>query len=130
MIDLLYAVSGFCVGLLVGMTGVGGGSLMTPLLILLFGVHPAAAVGTDLLYAAITKTAGTLAHGLYRTIEWRVVGRLATGSVPMAALTLLVLSRFDITGEASHQLITKVLIVTLFVTAAALIFRSKLLAFR
>src|SRR5262247_4231443 len=130
MIDLLYAVSGFCVGLLVGMTGVGGGSLMTPLLILLFGVHPAAAVGTDLLYAAITKTAGTLAHGLYRTIEWRVVGRLATGSVPMAALTLLVLSRFDITGETSHQLITKVLSVTLFVTAAALIFRSKLLAFR
>src|SRR5262250_126512 len=104
MIDPFYSLSGFGVGLLVGMTGVGGGSLMTPLLILLFGVHPATAVGTDLLYAAATKTAGTLVHGLYRTIEWRVVGRLAAGSVPMAALTLLVMSRFDMTGEASHQL--------------------------
>ena len=130
LIDWLYTVAGFCVGFLVGMTGVGGGSLMTPLLILLFGVHPATAVGTDLLYAAITKAAGTLVHGLYRTIEWRVVGRLAIGSVPMAALTLLVLSRFDVTGEASHQLITKVLSFSLFVTAAVLIFRGRLLALR
>jgi len=81
-VDLLYAISGFCVGLLVGMTGVGGGSLMTPLLILLFGIHPATAVGTDLLYAAATKSGGTLVHGLNRNIDWRVVGRLAAGSVP------------------------------------------------
>src|SRR5882757_3939468 len=59
MIDPLYVASGFGVGLLVGMTGVGGGSLMTPLLILLFGVHPTTAVGTDLLYAAATKTGGS-----------------------------------------------------------------------
>jgi hypothetical protein len=130
LINWLYTCAGFCVGFLVGMTGVGGGSLMTPLLILLFGVHPATAVGTDLLYAAITKTAGTLVHGLYRTIDWRVVGRLATGSVPMAALTLLILSRFDMTGEASHELISKVLSVALFVTAAVLICRGKLLALR
>jgi hypothetical protein len=129
-INWLYSVAGFCVGFLVGMTGVGGGSLMTPLLILLFGVHPVTAVGTDLLYAAITKTGGTLVHGWHRTIDWRVVGRLAAGSVPMAALTLLVLSHFDITGEASHELITKVLSVALFVTAAVLIFRRKLLALR
>lgn len=126
----LYSVAGFCVGFLVGITGVGGGSLMTPLLILAFGVHPSVAVGTDLLYAAITKTAGTLIHGLHRTIEWRVVGRLAAGSVPVAALTLLALSCFDVTGEASHELITKVLSAALFVTAAVLIFRSKLLALR
>ena len=56
----LYALSGFCVGALVGMTGIGGGSLMTPLLILLFGIHPVAAVGTDLLYAGVTKSVGTL----------------------------------------------------------------------
>ena len=62
MIDPLYSLSGFAVGALVGMTGVGGGSLMTPLLILLFGVHPATAVGTDLLYAAVTKTGGSLVH--------------------------------------------------------------------
>jgi uncharacterized protein len=129
-INWLYSIAGFCVGFLVGMTGVGGGSLMTPLLILLFGVHPATAVGTDLLYAAITKTGGTLVHGLYRTVDWRVVGRLATGSVPMAALTLFILSRLDITGEASHELITKVLSVALLVTAAVLMFRRKLLALR
>ena len=63
MIDPLYSLSGFAVGLLVGMTGVGGGSLMTPILILLFGIHPATAVGTDLLYAAATKTGGSLVHG-------------------------------------------------------------------
>jgi uncharacterized membrane protein YfcA len=85
---------GVCVSLLVGMTGIGGGPLMTPLLILLFGIHPATAVGTDLLYAAATKSAGTLVHGLNRNIDWRIVGRLAPGSVPMTALILLVSSRF------------------------------------
>ena len=64
------------------MTGVGGGSLMTPVLILLFGIHPATAVGTDLLYAAATKTAGSVVHGFNGTIDWRVVRRLATGSDP------------------------------------------------
>jgi uncharacterized protein len=129
-INWLYSVAGFGVGFLVGMTGVGGGSLMTPLLILVFGVHPAAAVGTDLLFAAITKTGGTLVHGLYRTIDWRVVGRLAAGSVPAAVVTLLVLSHFDVTDKASHELITKVLSVALFATAAVLIFRRQLLALR
>jgi uncharacterized membrane protein YfcA len=80
MIDPLYVVSGFGVGLLVGMTGVGGGSLMTPLLILLFGIHPATAVGTDLLYAAATKTGGSVAHGWARSIYWPAVIRLASGS--------------------------------------------------
>src|SRR5437667_394368 len=89
-IDPLYSVCGFAGGLLVGMTGVGGGSLMTPLLILLFGVPPATAVGTDLLYAATTKTGGSLVHGLARTIDWRVVRRLAAGSMPSTVLTLLV----------------------------------------
>jgi uncharacterized protein len=74
-IDPLYVLSGFCVGALVGMTGVGGGSLMTPLLILLFGIHPVTAVGTDLLYAAVTKTFGTLVHGYTDTVDWQVVWR-------------------------------------------------------
>ena len=68
------------------MTGVGGGSLMTPLLLLLFGIPPATAVGTDLLFAAGTKTAGTLLHGLNGTVDWRLVTRLAAGSIPMTAL--------------------------------------------
>src|SRR5439155_21279819 len=97
-VDLLYVLSGFCVGALVGMTGVGGGSLMTPVLVLLFGVHPATAVGTDLLYAATTKAAGTVVHNLHRTIEWRIVGRLATGSIPAAILTILVLSRVSMSS--------------------------------
>ena len=91
-IEVLYALAGLVVGFVVGLTGVGGGSLMTPLLILLFGIHPATAVGTDLLSAATTKTAGTLVHGFNRLIDWRVVGRLALGSVPAAAVTLWILA--------------------------------------
>jgi uncharacterized protein len=128
-IDLLYAISGFCVALLVGMTGVGGGSLMTPLLILLFGIHPATAVGTDLLYAAATKSGGTLVHGLNRNIDWRVVGRLAVGSVPATALALLALSGFGIYSGAARGLITAVLSGALAATAGVLIFRKRLLAF-
>src|SRR5512140_1446498 len=96
VIDPLYVASGFGVGLLVGMTGVGGGSLMTPLLILLFGIHPATAVGTDLLYAAATKTGGSLVHGFARSIDWRVVQRLASGSIPATFATIGILSRFDL----------------------------------
>jgi len=126
-IDLRYAMSGFGVGMLVGMTGVGGGSLMTPLLILIFGVHPATAVGTDLLYAGATKTFGSLVHGLARTVNWTVVGRLAMGSAPSTAATLLMLSCFDIAGPALRDLIAIVLSIALFGSAALLIFRRKLL---
>ena len=122
MIDPLYSLSGFAVGALVGMTGVGGGSLMTPLLILLFGVHPATAVGTDLLYAAATKTGGSLVHGFARSIDWRVVRRLATGSVPATIVTLAVLSHFNLSGDAARNLITLVLSVALFATAFVLVF--------
>jgi len=126
-IDLRYAMSGFGVGMLVGMTGVGGGSLMTPLLILIFGVHPATAVGTDLLYASATKTFGSLVHGLARTVNWTVVGRLAMGSAPSTAATLLMLSCFDIAGPTLRDLIAIVLSIALFGSAALLIFRRKLL---
>ena len=84
-IDPLFTVAGFFVGALVGVTGVGGGSLMTPILILLFGVSPATAVGTDLLFAAVTKTVGSIVHGYNETIDWRVVRRLAIGSIPATA---------------------------------------------
>jgi uncharacterized membrane protein YfcA len=127
-INPLYMLSGFAVGMLVGMTGVGGGSLMTPLLILLFGIHPATAVGSDLLYAAATKAGGTLVHGLSRTVEWRVVALLALGSVPMTGVTLLALSELDINSDAARELITTVLSCALFFTAAVLILRRKILA--
>jgi uncharacterized membrane protein YfcA len=128
MIDPIYSIAGFAVGLLVGMTGVGGGSLMTPLLILLFGVHPATAVGTDLLYAAATKTGGSLVHGFARSIDWRVVMRLASGSIPATIVTLVVLSRFNLDGEAARSLITLVLSFALFLTAFVLVFGGPLVA--
>jgi len=127
MIDPLYSLSGFAVGLLVGMTGVGGGSLMTPLLILLFGVHPATAVGTDLLYAAATKTGGSLVHGIARTIHWPIVGRLACGSLPASALPLLALSSLNLDSAFARSLINSGLCVALFLTAAALIFRTAIM---
>jgi hypothetical protein len=113
---------------LVGLTGVGGGSLMTPLLILLFGIHPATAVGTDLLYAAATKTAGSAVHGFNRTIDWRVVRLLATGSVPMTLITIVALSHIGINSAAAHDLITVVLTIALFITAATLVFRERIVA--
>jgi len=122
-----YSVAGLAVGMLVGMTGVGGGSLMTPLLIMLFGIHPATAVGTDLLYAAATKTGGTLFHNFGKTVDWRVVRRLATGSIPTSAATLTLLSIFDVQGGEVQSAITQVLAAALFATAIALIFRKKLL---
>ncbi len=128
MIDPLYSLSGFFVGMLVGMTGVGGGSLMTPLLILLFGVHPATAVGTDLLYAAVTKTGGSLVHGYAHSIDWRVVKRLASGSIPATIVTLAMLSLFNLNGEAASSLITLVLSAALFVTAFVLVFGQPIVA--
>jgi uncharacterized membrane protein YfcA len=128
-IDPLYSLSGFFVGLLVGQTGMGGGALMTPLLILLFGVHPATAVGTDLLYASATKTVGTLVHGLNHTVRWRIVARLAMGSVPATALTLLVISKLDLSGSIASSIIASVLGVLLLFTSLSLFFRRQFLAF-
>ena len=127
VIDPLYVTSGFGVGLLVGMTGVGGGSLMTPLLILLFGIHPSTAVGTDLLYAAATKAGGSVVHGWARSIHWPAVIRLASGSIPASIVTMMMLWQFDLNGEAGRSLVNLVLCFALFLTAASLIFRKALL---
>ena len=127
-IDPLYSLSGFLVGLLVGQTGMGGGALMTPLLILLFGVHPATAVGTDLLYASATKTVGTLVHGLNHTVRWPIVALLATGSVPATALTLLAISKLDLSGGTASSIIAGVLGVLLLFTSLSLFFRRQFLA--
>jgi uncharacterized protein len=129
-INPLYSASGFFVGMLVGLTGVGGGALMTPLLVLLFGIHPTTAVGTDLLFASITKTGGTLVHGMSNTVDWKITRRLASGSVPATALTLLLLAYFNHgTGEGAAGLITTVLGFALILTAIALLFRKWILDF-
>jgi uncharacterized protein len=123
----LYIASGFGVGLLVGLTGVGGGSLMTPLLILLFGIHPSTAVGTDLLYAAATKTGGSIVHNLSRSIHWPAVLRLASGSIPASILTMLVLAKLDLSSGNARTLINVVLAFALILTATSLIFRQTIL---
>jgi uncharacterized membrane protein YfcA len=128
MIQPVYVLAGFLVGALVGITGVGGGALMTPILIM-FGIHPATAVGTDLLYASLTKAGGTFVHGYNQTVDWRVVVRLATGSIPAAALTLLLLYELHIGSGATQILITRVLGVALLLTAFSLLLRKPLTRF-
>ena len=120
---LLYIGSGFVVGLIVGLSGVGGGSLMTPLLVLLFGFHPATAVGTDLLYATITKTGGTLVHGFRGNVDWRVTGFLAVGSLPASALTLLYLQHQGVASDAAAHVISVMLGIALLLTAGSLVTR-------
>ena len=127
-INPAYVLSGFVVGFLVGMTGVGGGSLMTPLLILLFGISPEKAVATDLIYASVTKTGGSLIHAINKTIDWRIVLRLASGSLPASVLTLTVLHVLGLDSAAANSVITKVLGVTLVFTSIALIFRPWLMS--
>jgi uncharacterized membrane protein YfcA len=128
MIEPAFALSGFVVGTIVGITGVGGGSLMTPILVLLFGIHPATAVGTDLLHAAITKAGGTYVHAKKGRVDWRITRLLAIGSIPAATITLLVLHRFA-DGIASSKIITLTLGVALVFTAAALALRTRLRRF-
>ena len=124
----LYSLSGLAIGALVGFTGVGGGSLMTPLLVLLFGIHPATAVGTDLLYAGLTKISGTAIHGLNGAVDWRITRRLAAGSAPAAVLTILGLGYFGHDSNAANNVITTTLGFALIATAVTLIFRAWLLA--
>ncbi|MDF0541930.1 sulfite exporter TauE/SafE family protein [Sphingobium sp. H39-3-25] len=126
IVQPLYAVAGLLVGTLVGLTGVGGGSLMTPLLVLMFGFHPSVAVGTDLLYASVTKSVGSLVHGMRGSVDWRIVGLLAAGSVPAAGLCLWGLSSLGHPAEAAESLIKTVLGVVLLLTAIVLIFRDRL----
>ncbi|MBL8483363.1 MAG: sulfite exporter TauE/SafE family protein [Rhodocyclaceae bacterium] len=124
-----YTIAGFVVGAIVGLTGVGGGSLMTPLLVLMFNINPSVAVGTDLLYAAITKSGGAVVHSRKGTVDWGIVGRLAAGSVPAAALTLWWLSAHAKAGHASGSVMTGALGVALVLTAVAIVFRARLQAF-
>src|SRR5260370_35551616 len=124
-----YPLSGFVIGMLVGLTGVGGGSLMTPILVLVFGINPATAVGTDLLFASVTKSVGSLVHGANATVDWRVVARLAAGSVPATALTLLMLSRLGPMGAGGAALISTMLGSALIRPAVTVICRQASLDF-
>lgn len=109
------------------MTGVGGGSLMTPLLVLMFGFHPATAVGSDLLYASVTKSVGTAVHGRNKTVDWHIVRGLALGSVPAAIATLFLMARFGYTGQKSPALLNFLLGLALLLTSFAIFFRPWIL---
>lgn len=122
----LYMLSGAAVGLLVGMTGVGGGSLMTPLLILAFGIHPASAVGTDLLYASATKAVGTGVHAVGRNIDWALVRRMAAGSIPATLLTVGAMRFLHLDSGQTAGPLSIALAVVLVLTAASLLLRGSL----
>ncbi len=124
--DVVYTVSGLVVGFIVGMTGVGGGSLMTPLLVLLFGISPATAVGTDLLYAAITKAGGSWVHARKGNVNWRVALWLGAGSLPASVLTIAALNVLALDTHALSTLIKTTLGVALLLTALALLFNERL----
>jgi uncharacterized membrane protein YfcA len=126
--EIGYIVAGLFVGFVVGMTGVGGGSLMTPIL-LYFGVPPASAVGTDLLYAAVTKAGGVHVHHKKGNIDWRITGMLALGSLPAAAATLWLLHNLSVDTESMNTLIRTTLGYALIFTATAILFKSQLMEY-
>lgn len=123
-----YIIAGFVVGFLVGLTGVGGGSLMTPILLIFFHIKPAVAVGTDLLFASATKTVGIFAHGKLGNIDWKMVTLLAIGSVPASIATILVLKTMDVESSGAIATIKFWLGIALIVTSIAVLLRSKLMA--
>jgi uncharacterized membrane protein YfcA len=124
--DVIYSLAGFIVGFIIGLTGVGGGSLMTPILVLIFSIKPAVAVGTDLLYAAITKSGGIFVHRHQKTIDWKIVGLLSCGSIPSSVAALFLLQNFESTGIDYDRLISLVLSIALILTSSVLLFKNKL----
>lgn len=124
MHELAFVFAGFFVGLVVGLTGVGGGSLMTPILIFFFGVKPYLAVGTDLLFAAFTKAGGTVSLARQRLVPWRVVGQLCAGSIPAALATLWVLHTVGPANPQVQTVMTTALGLALLLTAAAMFYKA------
>lgn len=123
MHELAFVFAGFAVGLIVGLTGVGGGSLMTPILIFFFGVKPHLAIGTDLLFAAFTKMGGTVSMARQRLVPWRVVGQLCAGSIPAAFLALWALKTLGPTSGEAQRIMTTTLGFALLLTAAATLYK-------
>ena len=124
MHDLAFVFAGFLVGLVVGLTGVGGGSLMTPLLIFGFGIKPYLAIGTDLLFAAATKFGGTLGLARSRAIDWPVVTLLSIGSIPAALATIFILHQVGPAHPAVQAVMTTTLGGALLLTAGATLYKA------
>ncbi len=124
--EFLHILAGALVGFVIGLTGVGGGSLMTPILILGFKINPAVAVGTDLLYAALTKANGVYFHHRQKTIDWRITLRLALGSIPASLLTVLLIRKMHQAGYDYEHLMTITLGIMLIFTSLVVFCRQKL----
>jgi uncharacterized protein len=127
-VEFYYIFAGFVVGFLVGLTGVGGGSLMTPILLLFFHIKPAVAVGTDLLFASVTKSVGIFAHGKLGNIDWKMVKLLGLGSVPASIATILLLRTIDVESSGAIAAIKFWLGVALIITSVAVLLREKLMS--
>ena len=123
MHELAFVFAGFAVGLIVGLTGVGGGSLMTPVLIFFFGIKPHLAIGTDLLFAAFTKMGGTVSLARQRLVPWRVVAQLCAGSIPAALLALWTLKALGPASGQAQRIMTTTLGFALLLTAAATLYK-------
>jgi uncharacterized membrane protein YfcA len=124
----LYPIVGLVVGLIVGLTGVGGGSLMTPTLVFLFKIPVDMAVGTDLIFASLTKIFGVTAHSARGNVNWGIVTRLGAGSLPASIATIFVLGQLKAHGKPLDGIILPVLGVSLVATAAAVLLRKRILA--
>jgi len=116
-VDWTAIASGFLVGAIIGVTGVGGGSLMTPLLLSAFRLTPALAIGTDLWFAALTKCSGCVAHARHGHVKWRITGLLLAGSIPSSILTVAVLRASGL-SKGSMGTLTFALGIALLLTAA------------
>jgi len=121
--DSIAILSGFAVGVIVGITGVGGGSLMTPLLIGVFKLHPALAIGTDLWFAALTKTGGAVAHARHGHVDWRITRLLLTGSLPASLATIALMHATGLTKSWASAL-TFSLGIALLLTAVVVAFKG------
>lgn len=127
--ELIHISAGALVGLVIGLTGVGGGSLMTPILVLGFGIAPSIAVGTDLLYAAITKCSGIFFHHKNKTVDWKIVMLLGSGSIPSSLLTIYALETIRKQGINYDQVMMMTLSVMLILTSIIVISKNRLLSF-
>lgn len=123
MHEFAFVFAGFAVGLVVGLTGVGGGSLMTPLLIFFFGIKPHLAIGTDLLFAAFTKMGGTVSLARARVVDWKIVGQTAAGSIPASLATLYMLQRLGPANPGTQAIMTTTLGLALLLTAGATFYK-------
>lgn len=127
MIDTAYALAGALTGFVVGLTGVGGGALMTPILLIFFSVSPTTAIATDLWFAAITKLVGARVHHTNGNVDWQVTKRLWLGSLPMALLIVVIVSLGA--QVAKVDWLTKAIGIVVLITAIGLLVAPKLVAY-